>query len=93
MILLRSLAFNAFFYLHTFFELFWLLPAAANSKGALLRGVQRWARINRWALEAIGGVRVELRGLEHVPQGGAIVASKHQSTFETVSLQIGRAHV
>lgn len=86
MTLLRSLAFNAFFYVHTFVSLFVLLPSAAISKERLLRDIKRWARINRRGLEILGGVKVELRGLENIPTGGAIVASKHQSTFETVCL-------
>ncbi|NLH79999.1 MAG: 1-acyl-sn-glycerol-3-phosphate acyltransferase [Phyllobacteriaceae bacterium] len=86
MLFLRSLAFNLFFYAHTIAWLFLLLPTEVMPKVWLLRGVQSWARINRRALEVIAGVRVELRGLENRPEGGAIYASKHQSTFETVSL-------
>jgi len=85
MIFLRSLAFNVFFYLHTIVSLFAFLPAELLPREWLLSSIKRWARINRWALSAIGGVRVELRGLEHIPTTGAIIASKHQSTFETVS--------
>ncbi|MCE1235628.1 MAG: 1-acyl-sn-glycerol-3-phosphate acyltransferase [Hyphomicrobiales bacterium] len=86
MIFLRSLAFNVFFYVHTFAWLLLLLPTEVLPKIWLRRGIKTWARVNRWALTAIGGVRVELRGLEHLPSDGAIIVSKHQSTFETVSL-------
>jgi len=86
MVFLRSLAFNAFFYLHTIFWLFALLPTEVLPKGAFWWGVNHWARINRWALTAIGGVKVEIRGLENLPKGGALIAAKHHSTFETVSL-------
>ena len=86
MVFLRSLAFNVFFYVHTFVWLFVLLPTEVLPRIWLIRGVKRWAATNRWALQAIGGVRVELRGLEHIPETGAIIASKHQSTFETVSM-------
>ncbi len=86
MLFLRSLAFNLFFYLHTFVWLFVLLPTELLPRVWLIRGVKRWAKTNRRGLEVIAGVRVEFRGLENMPVGGAIYASKHQSTFETVSL-------
>ena len=86
MVFLRSLAFNTFFYLHTIFWLFALLPTEVLPKRAFWWGVNHWARINRWALTAIGGVKVEIRGLENLPKGGALIAAKHHSTFETVSL-------
>lgn len=86
MVFLRSLAFNVFFYVHTVFWVLALMPTELLPKRFFWRGVYRWARVNRWALEAIGGVKVELRGLEHLPRGGVLVASKHQSTFETVAL-------
>ena len=86
MVFLRSLAFNTFFYAHTIFWLFALLPTEILPKAVFWRGVKLWARINRWAITAIGGVKVEIRGLENLPKGGVLIAAKHQSTFETVSL-------
>lgn len=86
MTFVRSLAFNVFFYVHTFLWLILLLPTELLPKAALKWGVKRWAQINRIGLSVIGGVKVELRGLENIPQTGAIIASKHQSTFETVSM-------
>lgn len=86
MTFLRSLAFNVFFYVHTFVWLFVLLPTEVMPKAALKWGVKRWAKTNRQALEWIGGVKVELRGLENIPVTGALIVSKHQSTFETVSM-------
>lgn len=86
MVFLRSALFNAFFYLHTIYRLLVMIPSAFRSKDAVMAQVFRWARLNRAAMTAIAGVRVEVRGLEHLPTGGVIVASKHQSTFETVAL-------
>ena len=86
MVFLRSLAFNTFFYAHTIFWLFALLPTEVLPRAAFWWGVKSWARINRWALTAIGGVKVEIRGLENLPKGGVLIAAKHHSTFETVSL-------
>ncbi|WP_333823679.1 lysophospholipid acyltransferase family protein [Pinisolibacter sp.] len=86
MVFLRSLAFNVFFYVHTIFWLFALLPTEILPKAIFWKGVETWARINRWAITAIAGVKVEIRGLENLPKGGALIAAKHHSTFETVSL-------
>lgn len=36
-------------------------------------------------LKLICGIRYEVRGREHLPTGGALVASKHQSMFETLA--------
>lgn len=36
-------------------------------------------------LRVLCGIRYEVRGREHMPEGGALVASKHQSMFETLA--------
>ena len=36
-------------------------------------------------LKLICGIRYEVRGREHLPRGGALIASKHQSMFETLA--------
>jgi 1-acyl-sn-glycerol-3-phosphate acyltransferase len=36
-------------------------------------------------LRLLCGIRYEVRGREHIPHGGALVASKHQSMFETLA--------
>jgi 1-acyl-sn-glycerol-3-phosphate acyltransferase len=86
MTFLRSLAFNLYFYLFTASWLIIMLPTAWGSKTEVMALVKRWARINRWAMTAIAGIEVEIRGREYIPTSGAIIASKHQSTFETVAL-------
>jgi 1-acyl-sn-glycerol-3-phosphate acyltransferase len=59
----------------------------------LLLGPRSWARGMLktylkviWAgLHVICGVRFEVRGAEHLPEGGALIASKHQSMWETLA--------
>ena len=46
--------------------------------------VRFWARLMVFGLEHLGGVRLETRGLEHLPSGRALVASKHQSLFDFI---------
>jgi 1-acyl-sn-glycerol-3-phosphate acyltransferase len=45
-----------------------------------------WGRVNLWLLRKIAGVNYEIRGREKIPHGPMIVASKHQSAWETFSL-------
>ncbi len=41
-----------------------------------------------WLLKVICGIRMEVRGLENIPQQPCVVLSKHQSAWETLSLQL-----
>jgi 1-acyl-sn-glycerol-3-phosphate acyltransferase len=45
-----------------------------------------WARSSIWLLRLICNVKVEYRGVENIPNGPLIVASKHQSMWETFAL-------
>lgn len=45
--------------------------------------VQIWSLGNQILLRYIAGIRVEVRGREYIPKGAAIVASKHQSEWES----------
>jgi len=57
---------------------YFFLPQRANM------AVVSWlARVELWLLRVIVGTKVEFRGLEHLPDGPFILASKHQSLWET----------
>lgn len=47
--------------------------------------IKVWARSTLWGLKAICGIKVEYRGLEHRPEGAAIVAGKHLSMLDTIA--------
>src|SRR5262245_47387984 len=53
---------------------------------AIVEVARFWARSNIWLLRLICGVKVEFRGLERIPPGPLLVASKHQSLWETFAL-------
>ena len=53
---------------------------------AIVRVAQAWGRYSVWLLGAVVGTRVEFRGLDRIPRGGLLVASKHQSFLETFAL-------
>ena len=50
---------------------------------AMQRAVKAWAWSQHWALKGLVGLDFEIRGAEHIPKGGAIYASKHQSAWDT----------
>ena len=87
MILLRSLIFNVFYYLITAIMAVAALPIFIFSPE---RGggwvIRLWASIEICLLQATVGTRLVIRGVENLPPGGALVAAKHQSMFETFAL-------
>lgn len=87
MLLLRSLAFNLFFYVWTVLLLLVLAPALILPGDRFILNIAvLWGRGNLWALRVICGMTYEMRGLEHLPPGAKIVAAKHQSAWETFAL-------
>jgi 1-acyl-sn-glycerol-3-phosphate acyltransferase len=81
---LRSLLFNIAFFAATALIGIAALPLLLAPPAAMRRVVRFWARSVIWLLRLICGVRVELRGMEHVPPGAAVIVSKHQSAFDTI---------
>lgn len=53
---------------------------------AAIAVVKLWIRSTMWALRVFAGTRIEVRGLERLPKGAALIAPKHQSAFETMAL-------
>jgi 1-acyl-sn-glycerol-3-phosphate acyltransferase len=47
-----------------------------------------WVHFVLWALDKICHLRFDVAGREHIPATNAIVFSKHQSTWETIGLQM-----
>ncbi|OXR49058.1 1-acyl-sn-glycerol-3-phosphate acyltransferase [Pusillimonas sp. T2] len=45
-----------------------------------------WPRLAVWGARVIVGIRWEIKGAEHFPDGPAIILSKHQSAWETLFL-------
>jgi 1-acyl-sn-glycerol-3-phosphate acyltransferase len=86
MLVLRSLLFNAAFYANTVLLLIALVPLLVFPRKTFLRGIQLWGRSSIWLLRVLAGTRLDFRGLEKIPPGGLLVASKHQSVAETFAL-------
>ncbi len=86
MLILRSLLFNLSFYLNTCFWLIVALPTFFMPYWGILWIAKTWGRVNLWLLRVIAGITYEIRGREKIPPGALIVASKHQSAWETFAL-------
>jgi 1-acyl-sn-glycerol-3-phosphate acyltransferase len=86
LIFLRSLLFNFLFYVNLTVLLIAAIPTMAMPHRAILTMAKTWGRTSLWLLRVVCGIRVEWRGVEKLPQGGLLVAAKHQSTWETFAL-------
>lgn len=85
-IFLRSLLYNVLFYLWLVILLILAIPTFVMPPGAILGVAKFWARSSIWLLRVICGTKVEYRGVEKIPSGPLVVASKHQSMWETFAL-------
>jgi 1-acyl-sn-glycerol-3-phosphate acyltransferase len=85
-IFLRSLAFNVLFYLTMAIWIVAALPTFLMPRSALVRMAQAWGRWNIWLMRVICGTRVKILGIGKIPKGPLIIASKHQSMWETFAL-------
>ena len=87
MLRLRSLAFNIAFYGWTVGLTLATLPYYFFvSQERTMSVVRLWTRGMLWLLKTIVGTTYEVRGLENLPKGGALIACKHQSAWETLAL-------
>lgn len=58
------------------------LPALLMPRRVTMYGIALYARLVRWGLRVICGVRTDIRGLENLPAGPIIFASKHQCMWD-----------
>jgi 1-acyl-sn-glycerol-3-phosphate acyltransferase len=85
-IFLRSLLFNILFYPVFVFWAVIALPTLMMPRAALMKVASWWARSNILLMRVICNIKVEFRGVEKIPKGPLVVAAKHQSMWETISL-------
>jgi len=86
--MIRSLAFNAYFYAGTLLVAVVGILLVPIPTPVLLRGLLfHWARAVVWGMRWIGGMKIEFRGLEHLPADGpALLANKHHSESDGILL-------
>ena len=81
---LRSLLFNLAFWLLTLILGLISLPLLLGPRQWLAPLMRFYAWMNVWLLRVTCGIRLQVEGREHLPAGGAaLIASKHQSAFDT----------
>ena len=81
---LRSLLYGLWYYGLTVVLAIAYIPLLALPRVAVRRGIRIWAKLLIWGLRVIGGVKLEVRGLDRLPAGACLIAAKHQSTFDIV---------
>ena len=84
MLLIRSLVYNALFYVIMLIMGIACAPLAVWSREGALWSCRRYTDVTLWLLKVICGTRVEVRG--QPPTGNVMVASKHQSFLDILIL-------
>ena len=84
--MLRSLLFTVVFYLNTAVFLILGSPLLLAPRSWAMAGLRAHARTSLFLQRLIAGTRMEVRGLENLPPGACLIASKHQSAWDTFAL-------
>lgn len=82
----RTLVFTVALYASLLVIMTVMSPTLLLPRPALMRVVHMWSRYFLWLCRTLGGIGIELRGVEKRPPGPLLVAAKHQSTWETFAL-------
>jgi 1-acyl-sn-glycerol-3-phosphate acyltransferase len=87
MLILRSVLFNLAFYINLLVQMIIFTPfyfVAPRRYSWII--ANNWIHSSNWLLKVIVGTTHEIEGLENLPEGGCILAPKHQSTWDTIAL-------
>lgn len=84
MILLRSAIYFVYFLVVSVAMNLGAAPTLIMPRRAIVRVSQAWSRVLLWGLKLIVGLDYEVRGT--IPDGGVLVASKHMSMWDTITL-------
>ncbi len=84
--MLRSLVFVAVFYLNTAVFLIFGSPLLLGPRSWAMAVLKAHALASIWWMRVICGTKLEVRGLQNLPEGPAIIAAKHQSAWDTFGL-------
>ena len=82
----RSLLFNVLFFVTTTLFVVIGSPLLLTPRSWAMAALKVHARFELFLLRVIVGTKIEVRGRENIPEGACLVASKHQSAWETFAL-------
>jgi len=83
----RSFIFNIAWYVNLIVQMLVQTPIYFFLPHHKALGIpRRWAQSNTWLHRYLTGTEIEITGHENIPEGGCIVASKHQSVWEFYGL-------
>jgi 1-acyl-sn-glycerol-3-phosphate acyltransferase len=83
---IRALAFNLVFWVGTVIFGIAGLPFLLTPRRTAMRFGRFWAQAVLFALRLIVGLDGEIRGRENIPPGACLIAMKHQSMWDTLTL-------
>lgn len=85
----RALVFNLLFYAWSTAVFFAAALTLLLPRGALVKAAEIWAYGTVWLMAVVLGLHVRVEGRENLPKDGKfILASKHQSTIDTILLHL-----
>ena len=77
---MRSALFNAYYWvLSIFYGVSAALLALAPGRAPMAAAIRLYTQRMVWAMDALAGIKVDLRGQENLPTGAFIIAAKHHS--------------
>jgi 1-acyl-sn-glycerol-3-phosphate acyltransferase len=77
---MRSALFNAYYWvLSVFYGLSAALSALLPGRKPIAFALRLYSQRMLWALRRLAGIKITLKGHEHLPQGAFIIAAKHHS--------------
>ena len=84
---MRSLLFNiAFWLISIFYTLLAAIAALTPGRGLVRRAIRLYVRRMVFAMDALAGIKIEVRGRERLPDGAYILAPKHASYGDGFSI-------
>ncbi|MBS0529919.1 MAG: 1-acyl-sn-glycerol-3-phosphate acyltransferase [Proteobacteria bacterium] len=86
LIFLRSLIYNVLFYALLVFWILLGIPTFLMPRWGIINIAKYWGLSSIWLMRVVCNTKVEYRFADKIPKGPLIVASKHQSMWETFAL-------
>lgn len=81
---MRSILFDASFYMASFVMMVIFLPLMIFPQNAIFWAGRMWAHMAMALLKGIVGLSYRVEGIENLPAGTCIIACKHESAWETL---------